>query len=57
VATDLIQGEPRPDPEEDDLRVGHVSTEEFWAMVDEGRIKDAATIAAFGLLARYEAGG
>jgi hypothetical protein len=25
-------------------------------MVDEGRIKDAATLAAFGLLARHEAG-
>ena len=44
------------DPEEGDLRVRHVSTEEFWAMVDDGRIKDAATMAAFGLLARHEAG-
>ena len=43
------------DPEEGDLRVRHVSTEEFWAMVDEGRIKDAATVAAFALLARHEA--
>jgi hypothetical protein len=57
VATGLTQGEPRPDPEEGDLRVGHVSTQEFWAMVDEGKIKDAATLAAFALLARREAGG
>ena len=54
VATGLVQGEPRPDPEEGNLRVRHVSTEEFWAMVDEGRIKDAATLAAFALLARHE---
>jgi ADP-ribose pyrophosphatase len=56
VATGLIQGEAHPDPEEGDLRVQHVSTEEFWVMVDEGRIKDAATLAAFALLVRREAG-
>jgi len=55
VATGLTQGEARPDPEEGDLRVQHVSIEEFWAMVDGGRIKDATTLAALGLLARHEA--
>ena len=56
VATGLTQGEARPDPEEGDLRAQHVSIEEFWAMVDDGRIKDATTVAALGLLARHEGG-
>jgi 8-oxo-dGTP pyrophosphatase MutT (NUDIX family) len=46
VATGLTQGQARPDPEEGDLRVRHVSTDEFWSLVDEGKIKDAGTLAA-----------
>jgi len=55
TACELVPS-PRPDPEEGDLRVRRVSTEEFWALVDEGRIKDVATLAAFGLLARHGQG-
>lgn len=55
VATGLTHGQPHPDPDEGDLRVQRVSLEEFWTMVDDGRIKDAASIAALALLARHEA--
>lgn len=51
LATGLVPGEPSPSPEEGDLRCGHVTFAEFPRMVADGRIADAATLAAYNLLA------
>lgn len=50
VATDLAAGPARLEPEEQDLRMGHVPFATFSDMVARGRIKDAATLAAYSLL-------
>ncbi|RRA49073.1 NUDIX hydrolase [Acidipila sp. EB88] len=49
LATDLTQGETDFDPEEHDLSLHTVSVAEFEHMLLSGRIKDACTIAAWGL--------
>jgi 8-oxo-dGTP pyrophosphatase MutT (NUDIX family) len=54
VARELTQGQARPDPEEGDLQVRHVSDADFWELVDEGKIKDGPTLAAYALLVRRE---
>lgn len=50
LATDLVAGPARLEPEEQDLRVGHVPFAGFCDMVAGGQIKDAATLAAYSLL-------
>ncbi len=50
LASELEPGPPRRSIEEQDMRVQSVSTSELEAMIRDGRIKDAPTIAAYGLL-------
>ena len=50
VATDLTQGDQALEPEEEGLRVGRFSLADAEAMILDGTIADAATVAAFGLL-------
>lgn len=50
LATELTQGEQALEPEEEGLRVGRFSLEQAEAMILDGMIADAATVAAFGLL-------
>ncbi len=49
LATDLTQGEPEFDPEEDDLSLHAVPVADFEQMLRSGAIKDCCTIAAWGL--------
>lgn len=55
LATDLTQGEPDREPGEADMRTGWFTLEEIWAMVDDGHITDASTVAALALLERHRA--
>lgn len=55
LATDLTPGEPDREPGEADMRTGWFTMEEIWAMVDDGRITDASTVAALALLDRHRA--
>jgi 8-oxo-dGTP pyrophosphatase MutT (NUDIX family) len=50
LATDLTQGDRRLEKEEQDLAVKRVAIVEFEEMILGGQIKDAASIAAWGLL-------
>lgn len=50
LATDLIPGNPHPEPEEQDIRQRWVTREAFEEMIRSGTIADAATIAAYALL-------
>ena len=50
LAEQLTPGPQRLSPEEGDLVVTRVTVEEFEALVLEGRIKDASTVSAYGLL-------
>lgn len=50
LATDLIQGEKNPDPEEEDLTGTRVEVGEFEKMIVDGRIKDPSTISAYTLI-------
>ena len=50
LATGLTQGPPRREASEQDMTVLTVPLASFERMVAEGRITDAMTIAAFGLL-------
>lgn len=52
LAEDLAEGERRPTPSEQDLEVGRFTPEELWALVAEGRLKDAPTLAALALFAQ-----
>jgi 8-oxo-dGTP pyrophosphatase MutT (NUDIX family) len=54
LATDLAHGEPAREPAEQDMRVGRVSRERWLQMIGEGLVRDAASIAAYGLLLMYE---
>ena len=49
-ATELSQGKRRLENEEQDLIVKRVPTTDFEAMIRDGQIKDAASIAAWALL-------
>lgn len=53
LATELTQGEPDREPGEADMRTGWFTLDEIWAMVDDGRITDASTVAALALLERH----
>lgn len=50
LATDLSQGSPDRGPEEQDMRQQWVTLDGFERMLRDGRIKDAPTVAAYGLL-------
>ncbi|WP_030177100.1 NUDIX domain-containing protein [Spirillospora albida] len=50
LATDLEEGEHDREPEEQDMRQSWVSRAEFGRMVDDGRITDDSTLAAYALL-------
>lgn len=50
LAEELSSGPQRLSPEEGDLLVTRVTVEEFEALVLEGRIKDASSVSAYGLL-------
>ena len=53
VATDLTQGEPAREVEEQDMRSAWFGLAEVWAMVDDGQITDSATVAALALFERH----
>jgi 8-oxo-dGTP pyrophosphatase MutT (NUDIX family) len=57
LATDLTQGETDLEPEELGLRHAWVSRAEFEAMVDDGRIVDDTSLAAYALLLMAERRG
>ncbi|SDH46938.1 ADP-ribose pyrophosphatase YjhB, NUDIX family [Actinokineospora alba] len=50
LATDLTEGEPEREPEEQDMRTGWFARAEFERLVRAGEITDAQSIAAYGLL-------
>lgn len=50
LATGLEPGVPHRDPTEQDMEVGRFSPSEFEQMLEQGRITDAPTVAAYGLL-------
>jgi ADP-ribose pyrophosphatase len=50
LAGDLVQGDAEREPEELGMITKSFSLPEFERMMIEGSIKDAATVAAFGLL-------
>jgi ADP-ribose pyrophosphatase len=50
IARSLVQGEQQLDPEEADLRCVSFSVEEVKSMIATGQIKDATTVAVFGML-------
>jgi len=49
LATGLTQAEKDPDPEEHDLVVRSATIEEFEQMMLDGTIRDASTVAAWGM--------
>lgn len=51
VADGLTPGTPRPDPEEQGLRVRRVPFSTFPDLIRRGEVRDAASIAAYALLA------
>jgi 8-oxo-dGTP pyrophosphatase MutT (NUDIX family) len=55
LATDLREGRPERSPEERDMRMRRASREEWDAMLADGAVKDAASVAAYGLLRLEEA--
>lgn len=50
LATDLREGETQLDPEEEGLVSKAFPVRLVQAMIEDGTIKDATTVAAFGLL-------
>ncbi|MBC4015662.1 NUDIX hydrolase [Siccirubricoccus deserti] len=50
LATGLVRGERSPDPEEQDLVTRAFPLAEVEAMILDGTIRDAATVAALGML-------
>lgn len=57
LATDLTQGAPDREPGEADMRTAWFTMDEIWAMIDDGRITDASTVAALALLERHRSRG
>ena len=56
LATDLREGPPDRSPEEQGMQAFKVSRDEWQSMVAGGRVRDAASVAAYGLLLLAEAG-
>ena len=55
LATGLTHTEKDPDPEEHDLLMRSVTVEEFEKMMRNGTIRDASTLAAWGLYLLWKA--
>lgn len=55
LATGLTVGSPDREPEEQDMRCAAFTEDEVWAMIDDGRITDATSVAALALLIRWRA--
>jgi len=53
LATDLTAGEPDLDEEESGLITRWFSEGDVWQLVADGRLRDAATVAALALFQRY----
>jgi 8-oxo-dGTP pyrophosphatase MutT (NUDIX family) len=51
-AASLVEGEQALESTEHDLRVGRFAVEELEAMIADGRVRDAATVAAWHLATR-----
>ncbi|WP_407638740.1 NUDIX domain-containing protein [Allokutzneria albata] len=56
LATELEQGEPEREHEEQDMRTAWFTRAEFEAMIANGEITDAQSIAAYALLLLHERG-
>lgn len=56
LATDLREGTPEREPEEQDMHTGWFSRSEFEKMVRTGEITDAQSLAAYALLLLHERG-
>lgn len=56
LATDLGEGTPDRSLEEQGMEALKVSRDEWHSMVADGRVKDTASVAAYGLLLLEEAG-
>jgi 8-oxo-dGTP pyrophosphatase MutT (NUDIX family) len=54
LATELVAGPPRREPEEQDMRQRWVPRADFEGMVRAGEITDGPTIAAYALLLLHE---
>ncbi len=54
LATDLTPGETALEPEEQGLVVVRIAGDELEAMMADGRISDAASLAAYGMLVLHE---
>lgn len=54
VATELTEGEPSREHEEQDMRTGWFHRTEFDKLVADGEITDAQSLAAYTLLLRHE---
>jgi hypothetical protein len=50
LAEDLVQGEASLGPEEGDLVCHRFPAAEFATLVDDGRMKDVASLSAYSLL-------
>jgi ADP-ribose pyrophosphatase len=55
LATGLMPGSQRLDEEEEGLITRWFTEDEMWELVDNGRMKDAPSLAALSLFARYRA--
>ena len=56
LAEDLAPGAPEREPEEHGMRHRRVARDEWTAMLRDGRVKDAHSVAAYGLLLLDELG-
>jgi 8-oxo-dGTP pyrophosphatase MutT (NUDIX family) len=54
LATELVQGDAAREPGEQDMRVARLSRDRWLDLIRDGAVKDAASIAAFGLLLMSE---
>jgi 8-oxo-dGTP pyrophosphatase MutT (NUDIX family) len=54
LATELTEGAHEREPEEQDMRTGWVDRTEFEAMIRQGEITDAQSIAAYTMLLLHE---
>jgi 8-oxo-dGTP pyrophosphatase MutT (NUDIX family) len=54
LATDLTDGRPEREPEEQDMRSAWFSRAEVEAMITQGELTDAQSIAAYALLVLHE---
>ena len=56
AATDLRPVDAQREPEEQDMRTAAFTASELWSLVDDGRMTDAASLAALALLDRHRPG-